>query len=505
MGKGEGTQIIQLFGRGVRLRGYKMSLRRSYVLAQKPNPPKGLRQAETLQVFGIRADYIKKFRDWIFSEVPETQERQVWDLPVVKTLPEHKLRTLQIKNEIDGVLVDRGQAFRKLGPLVRLRPPSETNLADDWIRAHPTRLNWLPKIQGIRAEDKEITGKLAEIETLPTQKLTKIPICFFDLDELFFSFESYKASRGLDRLYADKEAIRQLLESDHWYTLHATESDMQLSRYENREQWQRMAQQLINSYAERFYGYIRSRWEAPYLEIAEVDNDNANLIDSYTIEGAGDSERISDLINDLREAVQADPLTSWRDDFYKWRTVPFHGHLYQPLFYLGKNTQIKISPVSLDENESYFVSNLSKWCKKQEDDIDVYLLRNQAVTGLGFMQASNFYPDFLMWVKTDGIEHLVFVEPHGLVHEKPHHPKIRFRTQILPGIQSTICKQCSDLRLHAYILSTTEHANLGWASDDQNRLMSKSELEQLGILFIKDDETQYIEKMMTDIVCMPND
>jgi hypothetical protein len=149
MGKGEGTQIIQLFGRGVRLRGYRMSLRRSSVLSQKPPQPRNLRQVETLQVFGVKATYMNTFRDWIFAEVPEAQDRQVWDLPVVKTLPERKLRTIRLKDVIEGVQVDRGQAFRKLGPLVRLRPPHATAAADAWLRQHRTRLSWLPRIRGL--------------------------------------------------------------------------------------------------------------------------------------------------------------------------------------------------------------------------------------------------------------------------------------------------------------------------------------------------------------------
>ncbi len=497
MGKGEGTQIIQLFGRGVRLRGYKMSLRRSYMLAQKPNPPKGLRQAETLQVFGIQANYINQFRDWIFSEVPEAQERQVWDLPVVKTLPKHKLRTLQIKNEIEGVQVERGQAFRKLGPLVRLRPPSSDS-KDDWIRAHPTRLNWLPRVRGIKGEDKEITGALAQVDALPTQKLSKIPLCFFDLDELLFGLESFKATKGLDRLFCDKVAIENLINTDHWYTLHATDADMLLSCYENRQQWQRMAQQLINAYAERFYSTIRSRWEAPYLEVAEVDDENPNLIDSYTIEGEGDLEKIQELIVELKEMIDSEPLKAWSKAFYKWRTVPFAGHLYQPLFCVGKNTEIRISPVPLDEGEAQFVTDLAKWCEGK-DDMEVYLLRNQAKTGLGFMQASNFYPDFLMWIKSEDHEHLVFVEPHGLVHEKPHHPKIRFAKDMLPEIQRTISEQCTDLSLHAFILSTSPFAMVGWAHEDKT-LYTKSELEELGIFFPVDEESQYTDKMMAAVL-----
>ena len=67
VGKGEGAQIIQLFGRGVRLKGYDLSLKRS----GKTKLPEGLERPthigvlETLGIFGIHADYMAQFRDFL--------------------------------------------------------------------------------------------------------------------------------------------------------------------------------------------------------------------------------------------------------------------------------------------------------------------------------------------------------------------------------------------------------------------------------------------------------
>ena len=60
VGRSEGSEIIQLFGRGVRLKGFQYSLKRSSALDASYNPgnlPKGLREIETLNIFGVRADY----------------------------------------------------------------------------------------------------------------------------------------------------------------------------------------------------------------------------------------------------------------------------------------------------------------------------------------------------------------------------------------------------------------------------------------------------------------
>lgn len=504
MGRSEGTQIIQMFGRGVRLRGYRMSLRRSSVLAEKPPAPKNLRQVETLQVFGVKATYMNTFRDWIFSEVPEALDKQVWDLPVVKKTPFPRLKTLRLREEIEGVKVERGQAFRMLGPLVRLRPPHETAPEDAWLRNHRTRLNWLPRIRGIAGAGGQITAAIGQAADLPRQTLKTIPPFMFDIDDLLFGLEAFKATRGLDRLHVDRAAIAAMLARDDWYELLATADDMRLDRYENRAQWQRMAQQLLNAYAERFYRYIRGRWEAPYLEVADLAPDDPNLVEGYVVETtdlvqtAEQIEQIAKFIEDLKTAIGQNALAPWSQWGGRWRTVPFGGHLYQPLLHVGKNAEIRISPVALDRWEAEFVQDLATWCVSNRGH-EVYLLRNQAVTGLGFFQAANFFPDFLLWVQDGDRQHLAFVDPKGLHHFDPSDPKVQFATREVPRLQQIVERQAPDLQLHAFILSNTPFASLGW-SRGAGQLMTKAEVEQLGVLFQVDDATTYIAALMDAIL-----
>lgn len=180
---------------------------------------------------------MKTFKDWIFSEVPEAMEKQIWDLPIIKTLPARKLKTLDITKKIDGVEVDRGNAFRQVGPLVCLRPPHETASEDAWLRSHRTRLNWLPRIGGIASADRQILAAIADVEDTPQQMFSDLHIAMLDMDDLLFGLETYKAAHGLDRLHADRSAILNLLKDHSWYEP-ATADDMRTDRYENRGQWQ---------------------------------------------------------------------------------------------------------------------------------------------------------------------------------------------------------------------------------------------------------------------------
>ena len=66
IGRSEGTEIIQLFGRGVRLKGLNRSLKRSSALP--PPHPEGIDLLERLNIFAVRANYMTQFRDYLERE-----------------------------------------------------------------------------------------------------------------------------------------------------------------------------------------------------------------------------------------------------------------------------------------------------------------------------------------------------------------------------------------------------------------------------------------------------
>ena len=79
-GRREGSQIIQLFGRGVRLRGKNHSLIRSDALPG--NHPPLINLLETLNIFAVRANYMAHFRDYLEREGLETEPPVELPLPV---------------------------------------------------------------------------------------------------------------------------------------------------------------------------------------------------------------------------------------------------------------------------------------------------------------------------------------------------------------------------------------------------------------------------------------
>jgi len=78
IGRQEGSQIIQLFGRGVRLKGKDISLKRSAALPGEH--PKHINTLETLNIFAVRANYMAQFREYLQREGVETEP--VIELPL---------------------------------------------------------------------------------------------------------------------------------------------------------------------------------------------------------------------------------------------------------------------------------------------------------------------------------------------------------------------------------------------------------------------------------------
>ena len=79
IGRKEGSEIIQLFGRGVRLQGRGYSLKRSAAL--DGTHPSHLDLLETLNIFAVRANYMAQFREYLEREGVDTGDTGNCALP----------------------------------------------------------------------------------------------------------------------------------------------------------------------------------------------------------------------------------------------------------------------------------------------------------------------------------------------------------------------------------------------------------------------------------------
>lgn len=205
----------------------------------------------------------------------------------------------------------------------------------------------------------------------------------------------------------------------------------------------------------------------------------------------------------LREAVAAGTFAADKTAYRSLHALHFLPHLYQPLLALDSRPKLAdVSPVALNKGERAFVEDLRYHHQLYPAffaDKSLYLLRNLSRgPGVGFFEAGNFYPDFLLWLQVGPVQHLLFVDPKGLRHIQSHDPKLSF-CQTVKEIEGRSALKATgpDVHLHAFLLTATrlaELAHLGTATPD--------ELAQRHILLQEEDRDGYIARLFAAVLAV---
>lgn len=488
IGKSEGSEIIQLFGRGVRLKGYEKRLRRSNsdfaaIPAELVNPIREhLQPLETLNVFGVRADYMQRFQEYLEAEgMPSPETREEIILPVWKTLPRTKLRVPDLPS-------DQKDAFRRHGPRPRLDKPSGD------LAKRRVVVNWYPRIQAERS--KGYAGGAAPLPSVPHEdSLGPQHVAFMDVDRIYFELQQFKNERGWFNLSLPREAIPALLADPSWYTLQIPKEALDFTDFGRVRRWEEIAVALLKKYIERFYTHSRAGFEQKLYKYREVGPDDDNFPEAYRVLVDKSQQEIIDRLKDLAAAIKAEKLSGV--EFGEvFKGIMFGQHLYQPLLHFAdgvlKNGTVEVSPVSLNKGEKDFVVHLAEYFSRHKETFkerELYLLRNLSRgRGVGFFEAGNFYPDFVLWI-VDGKRQLVsFIDPKGLMNlqGRKDDPKIEFHKTI-KQIENDLGDAM--VTLNSFIISTTPIGDLwGWKMD-------RTEFESHHVLFQDDGGDVYLGKL----------
>ena len=423
VGKGEGAQIIQLFGRGVRLKGYKLRLKRSgqTQLPEGVKRPQHIGLLEVLGIFGIQAIYMAQFRDFLDDEgLPTNDDRIELFLPVIKNLGKQKLKTIRLKKEINGVSTEFGDAFRNLAPVPTLAPPDPASEpTTEYLRRNQVVLNWYPKIQAMRSASLDGGDRDAEPHTA---HLASRHVAFLDLDRTYFELGRFKAERGWYNLSLSRDGIAALINDQTWYRLQIPEDELVGDTYEKVRLWQEIAVALLKKYTERYYTFRKRAWELPYLEYRLLERDDPNFLGVKDSPGEGyrimidqsEGEVVAKL-RELKAAIGKEDRKPW--EFQGLKAVWFANHLYKPLLYLDTKI-IEISPAPFNKGERQFVEDLKAFHDGHTEFFgsrELYLLRTLSRgRGVGFFEAGNFHPDFILWLINGNQQDVIFVGPKGI-------------------------------------------------------------------------------------------
>jgi len=479
VGRSEGSEIVQMFGRGVRLKGRDLSLKRSSAL--DGSHPAHIGLLETLNIFSINGDYLREFKKALERE-GITEGYEEIELPVQYSLfdlEKPALYTVRIRGNLQ----------------FGAQPAFRAESVDD--KAVVPVIDIRPRITGLASQQVEVAVRADDALVY----LEPWVLDLLDWDAIYADMLAWKRQRGFGNLLIGRDALRTVL-AEKRYVLRAPESLIRPARFADLPRVQGVALAILKKYTERFYERARASWENRNREYWLLDRSDDIMKPVILSDNRpGYVVKVDRKKPELVEAVRAliaEGQRLYREDLEKLPNVYFDRHLYQPLMAAGHYdgdaftgvAGIKTVPVALNAGETRFPVRLRDYLHDHPGYLGgrrLYLLRNQSRgRGIGFFEASNFYPDFILWLVDGGKQRIVFVDPKGLFMLEPRsfdHPKIQLY-RVLQDIARDLGDPC--ITLDSFILSDKSYQQTqpGFGNGQHSR----ADFEQHHVLFPEDKD-----------------
>lgn len=471
MGKGEGPQIIQLFGRGVRLKGRDFSLKR------EENPDYVAKTLQTLFIFGLNADYINAFLETLKREELEYEEVAIPIRLHNKSKWEEKIYTVRTE-----------EGFDFTEHLFRLK-------TDDGVLSN-LKLDLRPRISLAHGLE---TGT-AETDSEKPVSLDKKVLDLLNWNDILLNMMNYKIAKGYFNLIIDKDIFEDLIKSNK-FKLFVTEDQISVESFSEKRKIEEIVMTVLRAYMDKFYRQAEKQKSMENLTVIPLDKTDENLNFGEIILKFPKSlaEDIKKLMKELNKFYE--------NDVQVVPTIHFGNHLYSPLVAYKKGKEIiKSSPVKLNKGETDFILDLRKYLENDGQivkDKEIFLLRNLSRKGVGFFKTAGFYPDFVMWIKENGTQKIAFIDPKGIRNLGNFgDEKIQFCVDYIKEIEKRVKQEIKkkkikeDIELAAFLVSVSEFDSVKENFGTGNH--TKEDFEKHNILFMEDKN--YIETLLTKII-----
>jgi hypothetical protein len=444
-GKSKGSQIIQLFGRGVRLRGKEGSLKRSKGL---PEAPVNINIVECLNIFGLKADYMKQFKEDLEREGIKTLKKTfTFDISLTRDLNQLQLFTLEKDSTV---------ARFEETDIIKVK-------AEDSIKVN---------IDLSTKRFLAVAGRsdIAQYTNNESIELAEELLSYVDWDWVYTELLLYKkrmASPKMPNILITLSGLKDLIKNIKYRI--TADSKFEINSINDIDRLNKLIFQILKQYIALFYKRNLRNYEGNNLTTKILTEDNANIknaqwqFEIVTSDVNGNElPGIARILDELKKLE--DSSTNYPEKFFKNTFVLntwIDAHIYQPLLNDEDNqshANVAIKPAGLNKGELTFVEDLKKFIVSQGSrfpDLDFFLLRNMSRGhGFGFyFLAGGFYPDFMLWLKNKKTDeqYLSFIDPHGLRNEQSgwDSPKINLHKTI-KGLEKKFA--AGNFTLHAFIL-----------------------------------------------------
>lgn len=434
LGKTKGNKIIQIFGRGVRLKGLMNDGKRKDVshiddyFALKNNEFDNLKKLETLCVFSLQRSYLETFTEAVSSEL---EIIRTYDIPV-------KPSVLKIN--------DNDVSFGKYAKELNIFKLSKTtiNVKKVIINPEELRLTYEYMWDG-KLKTAIINNFLFTLDYRPDRETEGINIknTLAQMNETFASFIDYNGFKQSIIDVADEANMQFYCSNDGKNFTHPNFADIipfinEIKYKEDIPELDIEFTETINAkIAEEFAKKVKNKinWHlnSSIYEYEEQlkqskGDDKGDFIEKYTLVK---SFKLSNKVGNKTKQKTEPELNAEIAEFTKSLKEIENGliidkignHIYNPLLRENKHVLIdglKLSPDKLNDGENKFVEDFTKYVKDNPakfKDVGVYLMRNvESLKSIGIYlndDSSVFYPDFILWLIGKDKIHINFIDPKG--------------------------------------------------------------------------------------------
>jgi len=289
----------------------------------------------------------------------------------------------------------------------------------------------------------------------------------------------------------ERKLVGRLLESDRWYDLNMPPEQLEIRSFADLKRLEELAGDLVLDYFEQSWRRERSRWETTRLEPAPLDKDDDNCLREYFVTGRGPDAA---LVRDL-EGLTGEELEGALNKL-ELQQIFAKPHAYEPLIWTSAapaqgQRMVTVQPVPLNYSERTVVRRLGELAKENDPVLggrDLFLIRNLSRgKGVSFFDDFSYYPDFIVWLRRGGEQHILFLDPKGLGRYGRREKEKVFLHQRIKEIEKELRKRRGatkpEIHLHACILSTTPPEQI-----EEGRF-TMAEWREKGVYFLREENS----------------
>jgi len=431
LGSSKGNKIIQIFGRGVRIKGLKNDGKRTfpnhnedYFKLKNNKEEDKLRKIETLCVFSLKKSYLETFTGAVNKELEILRRYEITVSPSIiklndnteikfeefrKRIPIFKLSKLEIEQRRVSLLDNNSfkVQFRQNG-----------NISEGTVNNFSITLDYRPN----RNEDgTDVKGELSNFLNAFHP--------FINLNRLEGLVSEFQEENSLYVSANNKSiTIQDILKHVSNITYKSSLDITKLELIENLVY--QVALDFLKKLKNKVNWYINnSNYEYQELLNQSTSKVKGDFIDKYyilkTIESTKEVrnkttfKKQSELDLEIKEFEEQIESIAER---LKINTTG--NHIYQPLLRetsakAEDENGLKISPDKLNAGEKKFIEDAANFFKDNQDfkDYEIYLMRNvETLKSIGIYlndDSQVFYPDFILWLLKDDKIYINFIDPKG--------------------------------------------------------------------------------------------